>query len=107
MELNVERLAETVVIAPGGRIETISARDFRHTVEDLLTPSDRHVVLDLGGLPRISSAGLRALLLCARAVRDRGIRMTVCGLNEHTREVVRLTGLDQLLTVVDRREDAL
>ena len=107
MELKVERLAETVVIAPEGRIETISARDFLFMVEDVLVPSDRHVVLDLGGLPRISSAGLRALLLCARAIHDRELKMTVCGLNEHTRDVVRLTGLDQLLTVVDRREDAV
>lgn len=65
------------------------------------------MVIDLGGLEFITSAGLRALLLAQRTVKGVGGTMVVCGINGVVKEVFRISKFDALLSVADGTSDAV
>lgn len=80
-----------------GRIDNASAEDFRRLVEGGLEPDDGFLILDMEKVAFMSSAGLRACLILARRF-GRG-NFALCSLSELNREVVAISGFDQLIPV--------
>ncbi len=80
-----------------GRIDNASADDFRSLVEEGLDPDDDFLVVDMEKVAFMSSAGLRACLILARKV-GRG-KFALCSLTQLNREVVAISGFDQLIPV--------
>lgn len=80
-----------------GRIDNASADEFRSLVEDGLESDDGILVLDMERVAFMSSAGLRACLILARKL-GRG-KFALCTLSELNREVVAISGFDQLIPV--------
>ena len=80
-----------------GRIDNASADDFRSLVEDGLGPDDDFLVVDMEKVAFMSSAGLRACLILARTL-GRG-KFALCSLTDLNREVVAISGFDQLIPV--------
>jgi anti-anti-sigma factor len=67
----------------------------------------RGVVVDVSGLKFVDSSGVKMLVAAARAVEDAGGVFVVCAASEPVRRVIGILHLDQVVTVVDRREDAV
>lgn len=59
----------------------------------------RHVVVDLGGVTYIDSAGLTALISCYRKVKEVGGRIGLLRPNGHVMELLRVTRLDGVFEV--------
>jgi anti-sigma B factor antagonist len=65
------------------------------------------IVLNLGGIPRVSSAALGKLLkLNGRAGALEG-RLKLCELHPDVRHVLRITRLDQIFEIHDLEDEAL
>ena len=64
-------------------------------------------MLDLTGLEYISSAGLRSLLVLAKAVKSAGGAMVLCCLTPAVREVMTISGFDNILALAADRPAAL
>ena len=88
-----------------GRIDNASADDFRSLVEDGLGPDDDFLVVDMEHVAFMSSAGLRACLILARKF-ERG-KFALCALTELNREVVAISGFDELIDVYRSQAGAL
>ena len=88
-----------------GRIDNASADDFRSLVEGGLGPDDDFLVVDMEKVAFMSSAGLRACLILARRF-GRG-KFALCSLTELNREVVAISGFDQLIAVHQSQADAI
>ena len=73
-----------------GRLDTITSPDLEGEINKV-TPDATKLILDLGSLDYISSAGLRVLLGAAQAMDGKG-DMVVRNLNQSVREVFELTG---------------
>ena len=74
MDLPLTRFADTVVLAPAGRIDHGSAEGFKDTLRTHLercSAGQDQLVLDLSGVDYISSAGLRVLMSSTIAPRGR------------------------------------
>ena len=80
-----------------GRIDNASASDFQGLVEGGLRAGDDALILDMERVEFMSSAGLRVCLILARRF-TRG-RFALCSLTELNREVVAISGFDQLIGV--------
>jgi anti-anti-sigma factor len=110
MELAPARFADTIILTPSGRIDHETAEPFR---EALLTqlgtvaPAASHVVLDLGGVEYIASAGLRALMLAARGAKTMGVSLVVAGLQPVVREIFEITRFGLVLEVFASVPEAL
>ncbi|MCR4805153.1 MAG: STAS domain-containing protein [Clostridia bacterium] len=86
-----------IILALGGRLDTITAPDLEQAVKAL--PEDaQSLVLDMENLEYISSAGLRVLLTAHKRMGGRE-GMKVRNVNETIMEVFELTGFSDVLAI--------
>ena len=107
MALSIERNDGIMIAMAEGRVDGANAQEFQGALTDAIEPSDRAVVLDLGEITYISSAGLRVILLTARALRRQDAELAVCSLSASIREVFEISGFDKIIQVRDSRPDAI
>lgn len=107
MEIGDEQVSETLVIAPRGRVDSVSSGELERHVVSRLDGGARRVVIDLAGVEYISSAGLRVLLVAAKRLKPPQGVLVLCGLGPSVRTVLELAGFMSLFTVEPAREQAL
>jgi anti-sigma B factor antagonist len=110
MELAPARFADTIVLAPRGRIDHETAEAFREALLARLVTcasGQDHVVLDLGAVDYIASAGLRGLMLAARQAKAKGGRLVVAALQPVVKEIFDITRFALVLDVFPAVSDAL
>ena len=103
MEVAQARYADVLVIAVAGRVDHANAELFKARLWPLLAgcrPGRDQLVLDLGGLEYISSAGLRVLMLAAREVKAQGGVLVVCGLQPVVREIFEISRFNVVFRVL-------
>ena len=107
MELDVERQGGTLIAKATGRIDGVNASDFEQSLSSAIDDSDNAVIVDLADLSYISSAGLRAVLLTAKALSRRSAKFALCAPSKPIREVFEISGFDKIIDIHDSREAAL
>ena len=96
MTINVERDYELVILEITGRLDTTTAPNL-DTVINELSEDTKELVLDMGGLEYISSAGIRVILSAYKKMTSNQGTMRVTKANEMVRDVFEMTGLLELL----------
>ena len=109
MNLRVEALAEASYLIPEGRLDFEAAPGFQEALERVMSSNPRPpaVIIDGAALEYVSSAGLRAFLLGARAAQRASIPFALCALQPAVREVFELSGFTRIITVQADRPTAL
>jgi anti-sigma B factor antagonist len=104
-----ENFADCRLVSVEGRVDHTNSERFQESLGAAAreVPEGGGMVVDLGGLEFITSAGLRALLLAQRTVSAAGSKLVVCGIEGVVREVFRIARFDTLLSVADTPEAAL
>ncbi len=97
--LNTEilRNGRELTIGLEGRLDTLTAPELESTLKEQLPETDS-LVLDLGGLTYISSAGLR-VLLSAQKIMAKADGMVVRNASEEVMEIFEVTGFSDILTI--------
>lgn len=86
--------------APTGRIDASNAGVLEKDLLALMEASGPSVILDLGGLNYISSAGLRVLLLGAKSARAKGGKAVICSAPAAIAEVLKMSGFDKVIPLL-------
>jgi anti-sigma B factor antagonist len=109
MNLRIEALTEATYVIPEGRLDFDAAPGFQEAIERLFGAATRPaaVIIDGAALEYVSSAGLRAVLLAARAAQRAGIPFALCALQPPVREVFDLSGFSRIIAVQADRATAL
>jgi anti-anti-sigma factor len=107
MQIDEVRGERVVVIAPLGRLDSVSSGELERRVVERIDAGDRRLVLDLAGVEYISSAGLRVLLMAAKRLKDPPAAVVLCGLGPAVRSVLELAGFLPLFTIEPARAEAL
>jgi anti-anti-sigma factor len=107
MEIGEDNAAGARVIAPRGRLDSLSSGELERHVVARLDAGDRRVVIDLAGVEYVSSAGLRVLLLAAKRLKPPAGALVLCGMAPSVRTVLELAGFTSLFTIEAGREAAL
>jgi anti-anti-sigma factor len=107
MALTIERDNGTLIAKAQGRLDGTNAQEFQGELTDAIAETDRAVVLDLEHLSYISSAGLRVILLTAKALQRQDAELAVCSLSVSIREVFAISGFDKIITVRDSQAEAI
>ena len=79
--------------------ETAAALETRLT--QALDSHETRILMDLTRLERVTSAGLRVLMLAAKQNRSAGGRIVFLGLSKEVAQVFKMTGLMVILGVFD------
>ena len=66
-----------------------------------------NLLLDFSNVQSMNGLGVSMLVKLANRVRRGGQRILACGINDHYRQVLTLTGLNQVINLYANRDDAL
>lgn len=91
----------TVLTLSSDNIDTTNVAEFERQLEHVLAEEKYRLVLDLNQLGFISSAGLRSLLLSAKAARRGGGDLRLAGATATVRRVFLLVGMQDIFRIFD------
>ncbi len=110
MQIASQRYADVVVVAPEGRLDFGNAGDLERALAPCLAAADEApagVVVDCRRVDYISSIGLRALMIAAKALRGRGARIAAAGLQPVVAEIFAISRFHAVVEVFDTPAAAL
>lgn len=97
MEIGVNH-GENLVFSIKGRLDTVTSPELLEAFEkEVIT--ENLVVIDFAALDYISSAGLRVLLTIKKELDVKGKSLEIHNLNEVVKEVFKVTGFGNVLSV--------
>jgi anti-anti-sigma factor len=105
--LTTERSGQTLIISAKGRIDGANATEVQGVLSSAFEPGVKLMLLDLGGLTYISSAGLRVIMLTARTLDRSGAKFAVGSPAGPIREVFQISGFDQIIPIFDSQAEAI
>ena len=105
--IETERKDSVLTVKVKGRVDGSNANDFQNQIKDSVTAKDKVVMLDMGQLTYISSAGLRVVLMVAKSLEQRSAKFMLYGLSDSIKEVFAISGFDKVIKVCSTRKDAL
>lgn len=106
MDISIEKLNDRAVVATSGRLDAAGAPALEAQCKTLIQEGAKRLLLDMAQVEYISSAGLRSLLVLAKAMKSSGGAMVLCGLTPAVREVMTISGFDSILTIAADRAAA-
>jgi anti-sigma B factor antagonist len=107
LSVQVSSLGETAIVHCLGRIVyRDEAVVLSRSVIDVMKQAQA-VVLDLGAVEVIDSAGLGQLVFLHEAARSRGKTLKITGVGPHIYELLELTKLDSVFEIYPNVADAL
>ena len=90
-----------------GRIDSSNADRFQRIVESGIDSEDQALILDFERVFFISSAGLRISLIISRKFNELGKKFGVCTLSDPIRNVLAISGFDQIIPIYDSQTAAI
>ncbi|HWR21240.1 MAG TPA: STAS domain-containing protein [Verrucomicrobiae bacterium] len=107
MQLEQRKAGEALVVAPlEERLDARVATDFKERMAELIASGNTRIVLDLSRVEFIDSSGLGAIVSSLKRMGGRG-DLVVCGLQETTMTLFRLTRMDRVFQVFDSEQQAV
>ena len=88
-------------------MDAVSCPDFEKACQRLIQAGEKLLVIDLGALVYISSAGLRSILAVGKRLKDTGGSLRVCGLGGGVKQVFEATGFTSIFPVFDSVDAAV
>ena len=99
MQIYTNKNGDELCVEVKGRMDAITAPKFEAEVMELLGQGEKLVILDLGSLDYISSAGLRSILMVAKKIESNEGKLTFANLRGMVQEVFTISGLNSIFQV--------
>ena len=90
-----------------GHIDSSNADRFQRIVESGIDSEDQALILDFERVFFISSAGLRISLIISRKFNELGKKFGVCTLSDPIRNVLAISGFDQIIPIYESQAAAI
>jgi len=97
---------EITILGIAGEINFATSPALEQAVAAGVAAGRRLILLDLGAVRYVSSAGLRAILVGAKRAKAAGGGLAIFGLQPSVREVFLLSGFERMMPVVERAAQA-
>jgi anti-anti-sigma factor len=107
MRITITEKAGITVLQLIGTLDTNSSPELETHLSRLIEAGIQRLLIDLGEVDFMSSAGFGALLSAAQALTPCGGNLSVCAPNEAVRDAFNVTGFSRILTVFETEQDAL
>ena len=107
MELTVDKQTPATIVAAKGKLDAAGAPELETRCKALIQEGATRLLLDFAQVEYVSSAGLRSLLVLAKAVKSAGGALALCCLVPAVRDVMTISGFDNILPLAADRAAAL
>jgi anti-anti-sigma factor len=106
MKIEMETLdAGIVKVTLAGRMDAQGTEEIEQKLMGH-AGTHRSVILDIRAVDFLASAGIRTLVLAAKAVSRRGGKMVLLNLDANVRKVLEITNVDALIPIHQSLEEA-
>ena len=93
------------IIEPKGILDGTKASYFRDNIERSIEKGVQIILVDFTDVTFMDSSGLGTLVLSLKTVRNAGIKMFLCSINEQVKMLFELTSMDRVFDIFDNREE--
>ncbi len=93
------------IIEPKGILDGTKATDFRDNIDHSIENGVQIILVDFTDVTFMDSSGLGTLVLSLKTVRNAGIKMFLCSINEQVKMLFELTSMDSVFEIFDNREE--
>ena len=107
MEIQESKTDDISLLTLRGRLDGQTSTSAQERIVAIIDQGATRVVLNLGAVEYISSAGLRVFMTAARRLKAANGRLVFCELQEDTRELFEIAGLTELFSICSTQDDAL
>jgi stage II sporulation protein AA (anti-sigma F factor antagonist) len=107
VEISIARSNEVVIVGVEGRLDSTTSSRLEGELLALIAKAEHRLILDCSRLVYISSAGLRAVLLAAKRLRNAGGVLVLCSLSAAVQKVFDLAGFASIIPVRSSVTEAL
>lgn len=103
--------ADVVILKLAGRVDQETSASLQARLQELIgrlsPPHTVGLVLDLAGVPYMSSAGLRALMVGAKESKAKGSKLAIAALQPVVREVFHISRFDKVIATYGEVHEAV
>lgn len=107
MFITVEQQQQATVLTLDGDLDAVTAPRLSEALDEQVEADQIQLILDLGDVAYISSAGLRALLATVKRVRQRGGDLRLARVNGEVLKVFDMSGFTSILQIFTDTPQAL
>ncbi len=107
MNIESDKRGNAVWVRISGRMDAVSAPRFDEAFGQWIEEGAKNLVVDLGEMDYISSAGLRSILSAGKGVKARGGSLALCNLKGMVKEIFEISGFVSIFPVYSTAEEAL
>ncbi|MFI6099590.1 STAS domain-containing protein [Lentzea sp. NPDC051213] len=98
---------DVVVLHVSGELDTTSSSELTEPLDLHVVEANRAVVVDLGGVKFLGSAGLEALVLGQQRASRAGVEFVVVADSRAALRPIEATGLDSVFTILSSVSEAV
>ena len=109
MKLSFEADGEsgrTQVVRVAGKMDAMGATEVWDEVSPMVSAEKPNLLLDMTGVPYLSSAGITTLINLLNRAKPLGGKLAIYGCNPTLRKVFRIVALEPILNVCETLEEA-
>jgi anti-sigma B factor antagonist len=106
VHLKVTDQSDFSVVSVAGRIDTQTSPDFKSRMDELVSAGANKIVLDCSDLEYVSSAGLRVILIAAKAAKAAGGDLKCCSMQNMVKQVFDISGFSKMISIYQSLQDA-
>ena len=107
MTINVTEQQGVHVLEVSGRLDGDSAPALGREMDGIIAANNYRLVLDLGDVDYVSSAGLREIVRVYKIVQDKAGDLRIANPSDRVMDVMALAGLDTMLHIYQTRHQAI
>ncbi|MGR9071545.1 MAG: STAS domain-containing protein [Gammaproteobacteria bacterium] len=107
MDLQTRIENNTIVVTISGRLDAVTAPEYEKRIREMIESGNSFYVVDFDQLDYISSAGLRALLLMAKLLKEINGKVCLANVKGNVLSVFEMSGFTSIFKIKDSTASAL
>jgi anti-anti-sigma factor len=107
IDLKEDKKGDVLILRIKGRLDAMSSTSAERKVFDCINNGQFKLLLDFTGVTYLSSAGMRMLLSTTKRLRSLSGHLIVCCVSSNVMDVLRMSGFDHVLEIVETESEAL
>ena len=107
LETRVLNKNDVIVIEVQGRVDSSNAGELGEVLAGVIDDGQHQLVLDLGAVDYMSSAGLREMVAALKKLRNRDGDMRIAQVTERVYDVLELSGLNTIFQIFENQAEAV
>jgi len=107
LEINSSEMKRVRLFEVIGRVDSSNATELGSALDKAADDGQTNLVLDLGSVDYMSSAGLREMVRVLKRVKRTGGDLRIANPSDRVREVLELAGLDTIFEIFPTQVEAV